>query len=84
VEVVETRRSSWSRLSRIPHTVLQRTTCRHTGAYDSPAYLIERLVKSLLATTRGLEGLSQHRLLRETSVYVDLFDVMAVVAVRAD
>lgn len=61
---------------------LRCTACYHTGGYYSPAYLIERLVKTLFASTRGIEHLTRHRFMRGTTLYVDLCDVMTVEAVR--
>jgi len=62
---------------------LRCTACYHDGARYSAAYLVERLVKSLLGTTRGLERLSQLRLVRDATLYINLFDVMTLEAERA-
>ena len=60
------------------------TACYHAGGYYSLAYVLERVVKSLGASAVVIERLHRWRWLRETSVYVNLFDIMTVEAVRAD
>jgi SAM-dependent methyltransferase len=60
---------------------LRCTACYHAGAYYSPAYILERLVKSLRASVGASERLHRWRCLRETSLYVNLFDIMTVEAV---
>jgi ubiquinone/menaquinone biosynthesis C-methylase UbiE len=62
---------------------LRRTACYHEGGYYSLAYLFERVVKSLGASAGAIERLHQWRCLREASLYVNLFDIMTVEAVRA-
>jgi SAM-dependent methyltransferase len=61
---------------------LRRTSLRHAGAHYSPAYLLERLVKSLGGDTRRIEALLGRRRLRESTVYLNLFDIMTVEATR--
>jgi SAM-dependent methyltransferase len=58
------------------------TACYHAGGYYSPAYVLERLAKSLRLGVGAVERLHRWRCLRETSFYVNLFDVMTVEAVR--
>ena len=60
---------------------LRCTACYHAGGYYSPAYILERLAKSLRAGVGAVERLHRWRCLRETSLYVNLFDVMTVEAV---
>jgi SAM-dependent methyltransferase len=61
---------------------LRCTACHHAGGYYSPAYILERLAKSLRAGIGAVERLHGWRWLRETTVYVNLFDIMTVEAVR--
>jgi SAM-dependent methyltransferase len=61
---------------------LRCTACYHAGGYYSPAYILERLAKSLRAGVGIVERLHRWRCLRETTLYVNLFDIMTVEAVR--
>jgi SAM-dependent methyltransferase len=73
------RRSLTSLLERVG---LRCTACYHAGGYYSPACLLERLVKSLVGNSRRIDRLLQRRWLREATLYVNLFDIMTIEAVR--
>jgi ubiquinone/menaquinone biosynthesis C-methylase UbiE len=54
----------------------------HAGAYYSVAYLFERVVKSLGGSTRTLDAVLRRRWLNRTLLYVNLFDILTVEAVK--
>lgn len=62
---------------------LQRRNVTHGGAYYSVAYLLERLAKSLGVSTRRVDSLLRHPWLNRLTLYVNLFDIITVEAVKA-
>jgi SAM-dependent methyltransferase len=52
------------------------------GAYYSPAYLLERLVKSLGGDTRWLGWLLRRRWMNRLLVYVNLYDILTLEAAK--
>ena len=61
---------------------LQRHAAYHRGAHYSLAYLLERIVKSLGGDTRRADRWLRRPRLNRHAVYVNLFDIITVEAVK--
>ncbi len=61
---------------------LERRAASRAGARYTPAYLVERLVKSLGGSTRSVQWLLRLSWLHALAVPVNLFDIVTVTAVK--
>jgi ubiquinone/menaquinone biosynthesis C-methylase UbiE len=57
---------------------LRPVACTREGGWYPLAYLVERLAKTLRGSARGVRALLQASWLRNTMLYVNLFDIMLV------
>jgi SAM-dependent methyltransferase len=62
---------------------LRPVRCRREGAWYPLSYLVERLAKTLLGSLPVAGGATRTAFLRDTMVYVNLFDILNVHAVKS-
>lgn len=58
------------------------SVCRRDGAWYPLAYLVERLAKTLSGSVRHVSSLLQSSHLRDTMIYINLFDIILMQATK--